>query len=227
MPPFERALGFVAAGLIAVILAGLARTRRLGSCVAWDFYLVAVLVTDVLICGWPSRFWRGDFWVAKENLHNLLKFAVVVELMVRVFHHFPSAYASVRRAVLLVVLILSYAVWSAAKGGTGYQFVLGRVFPHVTDATAWLFVALGAYCLWYHLPLDSIHKAILIGFVPYLLVYSVVQRAVGAMGSERGALFNLTAPHAYLCLLAYWAVCAWRRGDDDGTRIRRMVPPAG
>ena len=84
---------------------------------------------------------------------------------------------------------------------------------------------LGGYCLWYHLPLDSLHKAILIGLVPYLLVYSVMLRALFALGWERGGVFNRSAPLAYVALLCYWAYVAWRPAaqGDAGTRIGRLL----
>ena len=227
MPPLERLITAVAVLLVGVVLAGLARRRRMTSCVSFALYLVAVGAADALIAASPTRFWRRDFWILKETVHNLLKLAIALELMVRIFHHFPTAYLSVRRAVAAVVAILGALVWSSLGKGTDFRSVVGTLNPHVIDATVWLFVALGAYCLWYHLPLDSIHKAILTGLVPYLLVYSVVQKVVGAMGSERAALFNATAPYVYLAVLTYWASVAWRHdAGDAGTRVKRMMPPA-
>jgi hypothetical protein len=187
-------------------------------------YLVGVAATDALGALWPHHFWRHDFWVFKESLLNLLKLAIVVELMVRIFQPFPSAYVAARRAVLVLVLGLGALVAVSLTKGADYRAVVGRLYPHVNDGTVWLFVALGGYCLWYHLPLDSLHKAILIGLVPYLLVYSVVLRALPALGWEQGELFNASAPIAYLVVLFYWAYAAWRRGDgDSGRRVSDLM----
>ena len=130
-----------------------------------------------------------------------------------------------QKSVFLVVWALGLLAWYSLSYGTDALTVAGRLHAHVSDGTVWLLSALGLLSLWYHLPLDSIHKAILIGFVPYLLVYSVVHRAVAALGTERGDAFNSTAPIAYLALLVYWAWVAWKRnGDDEGARVRRMMP---
>ena len=222
---YDRALIWAVVALIVLILIGLGNRRRLAACVSWTLYLLAVAASDTLIAGDPGRFYRQSFWMLKEIALNLLKFAIVLELMVRVFGHFPTAYVSVRRAVAAVVAILGVLVASALRQGTGHLSLVGTVMPVVTDATVWLFVALGAYCLWYHLPLDAVHKAILVGLVPYMLIFSVVLRAIGRLGVERADAFNAAAPHAYLCVLAYWAVVAWRRGseDDAGTRVARLV----
>ena len=225
MPLLDRALIAAAVILLCALLAGLVVRRRAASCWSFVAYLAAVALSDLLIALWPQRFWREGFWILKESVHNVLKLAIALELMVRIFQPFPSASAAVRRAVLVVVAGLGMLVWASLSAGTDYLAVLGRVHPHMNDGTAWLLIALGAFCLWYHVALDAIHKAILIGLVPYLLVYSVVQRAFVALGWERGNLINHTAPVAYLALLVYWAFVAWRSGPDldSGTRVGRLV----
>ena len=114
-------------------------------------------------------------------------------------------------------------IWTAGRGNDTSHW-WDDCFPTPTTGR-WLLVALSGYCLWYHLPLDSLPKAILIGLVPYLLVYSVVQRAVVALGWERGGVFNRSAPLVYLVLLAYWAYVAWKpaAGGDAGTRIGALL----
>ena len=125
---------------------------------------------------------------------------------------------------MALVLGLGALVAVSLTKGTDYRAVVGRLYPHVNDGTVWLFIALGGYCLWYHLPLDYLHKAILIGLVPYLLVYSVVLRALPALGWERADVFNASAPIAYLFVIFYWLYAAWRRGDgDSGRRVSGLI----
>jgi hypothetical protein len=225
MPLYQRVVAVVAVILICGVLAGLFVRRRAGSCWSFVAYLIAVAVSDVLIVAWPHRFWRQDFWMFKESVHNLLKLATALELMVRVFQPFPTAYVAARRGMFLAVAGLGVLIWSALREGTGYIAMVGRLNPHVYDVTVWILVGLGGYCLWYHLPLDSLHKAILIGWVPYLLVYSVMQRSLAAFGWERGYLFNRTSPIAYLLLLSFWAYVAWKPAGagDAGSRIGRLL----
>ena len=225
MPVTARALTAAGALLAFVVLAGLVVRRRVPACRSFALYLVAVGVADLLIAVWPARFWRHDFWMVKESVHNVLKLAVAFELMIRIFQPFPTAYATARRGVILIMTGLAALVWFSLSAGTDYLAVVGRLNPHVNDGTVWLLVALATFCLWYHLPLDILHKAILTGLVPYLLVYSVVQRTIAALGWERGDLLNRTAPLAYLALLLYWAAIAWRSGVgmDSGTHVGQLV----
>jgi hypothetical protein len=225
MPLIGRVFAGGSAILVCVVLMGLVARKRTGSCWTFVLYLVAVGVADALIALWPERFWRRDFWMLKEGIHNILKLGIVLELMIRIFSPFPSAYAVARRGVILIVAGIVVLISFSVSSGTDYRAVVGRLNPHVNDGTVWLFVALAAVCLWYHLPLDILHKAILIGLVPYLLVYSVVQRMIAALGWERGDFLNRTAPVAYLALLAYWASVASRSGPDldSGTRVGRLI----
>jgi hypothetical protein len=228
MSLWSRVLTAAVVTVIGLILIGLFARRRAGSCWTFVAYLAAVGISDLLILLWPERFWRqGVFWIFKENLHNFLKLAVALELLVRIFRAFPSAYAAAGRAMLVVLVALGVLIGVSLSKGADYFAVVGRLHPQVNDFTAWVFIALAGYCLWYHLPLDSLHKAILIGLVPYLLVYSVAQRTVVALGWERGWMFNRSAPVALVLLLAYWAYVVWRpvSGGDAGTRIGRLLGP--
>ncbi len=225
MPLADRLQIGVAVVLVGVVLVGLFRRGRAASCWSFVAYLCVVAISDALVALWPDRFWRRDIWVIKESVLNLLKLAIAVELMVRIFGDFPSAFASARRAMVVVTLGIVVLVGLSLSGGTGYEQVVGRLHPHVNDGTVWLLVAVGGYSVWYHLPLDALHKAILIGLVPFLLVYSVVQRTVAALGWERGDIFNTSAPIAYLFVLVYWAYVAWERtaGHDSGQRISDLM----
>src|SRR5688500_2990666 len=111
MPLYQRVVTVVAVILICAVLAGLFVRRKAGSCWSFVAYLIAVAVSDLLIAAWPHRFWRQDFWIFKESVHNLLKLATALELMVRIFQAFPTAYVAARRGVFLAVGGLAVLVW--------------------------------------------------------------------------------------------------------------------
>jgi hypothetical protein len=68
-----------------------------------------------------------------------------------------------------------------------------------------------AVILWYRLPVDPLHKAILIGFVPYLLVFTVAMNALSAYGWDLREYAGYAQTIAYVVLVAYWARAAWRQ----------------
>jgi hypothetical protein len=222
---FDTVVAVVALLFECVVLAGLFVRGKARSCWSFTAYIFAVALSDGLMLFWPGRFFRQDVWIFKESVLNLLKLGIALELMVRIFRHFPSAYASTRRAVIVVLALVVLLVGAALRRGTGYQDVVGRIHPHVNDGTVWLLVAVGGCSVWYHLPLDSLHKAILTGLIPFLLMYSVAQRAVLALGWERADVFNTSAPVAYTFLLAYWTYAVWRTrgGLDSGQRVSDLM----
>src|SRR5215208_2805736 len=104
MPLSERLQHGAAVLAMLFVVAGLFVRGRAGSCWSFVAYLCAVALSDSLSALWPDRFYRRDFWMFKQSVHNLLKLVMVVELMVRILRPYPSAYAAARRAVMALLL---------------------------------------------------------------------------------------------------------------------------
>src|SRR4029077_13300922 len=151
-------------------------------------------------------------------VHTLLKFAIALELGYRTFHSFPAAHATGRRAVLLAFALMSAFVLDIQTGGRAADAQL-EWHARVLNGTIWLIGALALVILWYRLPVHPLHKAILTGFVPYLLVFSLVQRVFADRGEDVRCLHN-SHTAAYALLLAYWNRQAWlpRRTRAPGRR---------
>lgn len=192
--------------LAAVV--GLLLNHRWREGYSFAIYVATVLVTQLLQVLWPGHFYTYDFWVFKEVLHAALKFAIVLELGYRILAAFPGALATGRRLALLLVGVV-YAVIVGVPGGSGAEFV-ARVLPRVLNGTIWLFVALASIVLWYRLPIRPLHKAILLGFVPYLLVFSVAMSALDTFGWSVLPRIGYLHSVSYLLLLTYWVYAIWR-----------------
>jgi len=193
-------------------LLGLLVRRRLSICWSFPIYLVAVLVPSALFLAWPERFYHLDFWLAKESLHALLKFCIAVEITLKAFRAFPSALATVRRVVLFVltttyVVILAVPVNRAAGDADLNITLTTQVLPRIHNGTVWLFTGIAGVILWYRLPVNALHKAILVGFVPYLLVFTV---GLNILSSNWSSPLNHAYTSAYFLLLTYWAYVAWK-----------------
>jgi hypothetical protein len=204
-------IGVLAELILVALLAGLVVRRRYGACVSFTVYLVAVLAPEILISGWPERFHRWDFWIVKETVHNLLKFAIALELAIRTFQAFPGARATARAVVLLVVLLTLAGILAVpVEPAADFPELASQLHPRILNGTIWLFTAIAGVILWYRLPVDPFHKAILIGFVPYLLVFTVAMNALASIGWHIQTLVGYAHPVAYLLLLGYWTHAAWR-----------------
>jgi hypothetical protein len=200
-------VAWVGSALLLIALLGLVFRGTYGQCYSFSAYLVAVLVPQVLSTVWPALYTYG-FWVFKEVLHSGLKFAIVLELAYRTLRSFPGALAAGRRVALTVVGLAYFAIVTV-PGGAQAEFS-ARVLPRVLNGTIWLFVALAAVVLWYRLPIQPLHKAILVGFVPYLLIFSVAMAALDGFGWSIAGRIAYLHTVGYLCLEAYWVHAVWR-----------------
>jgi hypothetical protein len=212
-------------GLItmSVLLAGLVKRRRYDVAYTFTLYLTVVFATELVALVWQDTFYRRSFYLHKENLINALRFVVALELMYRTFSAFPSAHRTARGVFLaLVTLTLIVVITATGEQPDAYTLV-NKVQPQVISACVWLFTALAALILWYRLPVDSLHKAILLGWVPYLLVFSAALNYVGENGPDLIPLTNYVHTLAYLGLLGYWARAAWA---PAGVRVSAASRPA-
>lgn len=222
MTPYQ--LLMLCAGLVleVILLAGVFRRGHYRACFAFPLYVVAVLVPSVLFAFWPGRFYTWDNYILKEIVHNLLKFAIALELAYRTFRAFPGALLTVRRVVLLAFLALAVVVASIETTGLQPSDVQLEWHTRVLNGTIWLFTAIAAMMLWYRLPVESFHKAILVGFLPYLLIFSLGLRALAEWG-EAARLLQRVHTSAYLVLLLYWNRAAWARASQP-VRARGTLP---
>jgi len=208
---------------LSLLLAGLARRHRYDVAYTFTFYLIVVFVTEILTLAWPETFYRRSFYLQKEIVINALRFAVALELMYRTFSAFPSAHRTAR-AVFLALVTATLVVVLASTGEQPDAFaLLNKVQPRVISATVWLFTALAALILWYRLPVESFHKAILLGWVPFLLIFSAALNYVGEYGLEVREASNYIHTLAYQGLLIFWAKAAWA---PAGVRVAVTAEPA-
>jgi hypothetical protein len=215
MSLLQAVLTHAATPILLAVLAGLIVKRRLRLWYTFPLLVAAVLASNLLIGLWPGRFFRWSFWQAKETVHDVIRFAMAVELALRTFRAFPGALATARRA-LLVVLALTWIAVSAVPtrveptAGERVLIFAAELHPRVVNGTIWLFTAIAALILWYRIPVHPFHKAVLLGYVPYLLVFTIVFNALGQWGWQRLPFLSYASQLAYLALVAFWAHAAWR-----------------
>jgi hypothetical protein len=63
--------------------------------------------------------------------------------------------------------------------------------------------------IWYRVPIHAYHKAILLGFVPYLLVFTILLRLLRHYGWDILPVVQSAEPAAYMLLMGWWAWAAW------------------
>ena len=212
--------------LVLLTLAGIVARRRWASCWSFTGYLAVILVCNSLVSFWPERFFQPWFWMVRTALYDVLKVAIAVELAYRTFQAFPGARATVRR-VLFAVLVASSVALMALPWDASYGAALFEWEPRVLTAIIWLLNALAVVVIWYRVPIHAYHKAILLGFVPYLLVFTIVLRMLRHYGFDIRDLIQSAEPIAYMLLMGWWASAAWEpeTAADVSPEVMHILQP--
>ena len=218
--------------LILLTLAGILTRRRATMCWSFVAYLSAILVGNSLVSFWPHRFFDAWFWFAQQALYDALKMAIAVELAYRTFQAFPAAQATARRVLFGLLILTSLAlvgVPPAVSGGSPalYGAALLEWEPRVLMGTAWLMNAVAILVVWYRVPLHAYHRAILLGFVPYLIVFTTLLRMLDRYGWDILPFVNSAEPAAYMLLVGWWAYAVWQpepAADVSPAVLQKLQP---
>jgi hypothetical protein len=190
-------------------LVGVCAKGRYRQCFAFPVYLVLVLLCDTLVSLWPGRFYVAWFWILQQSAWDLAKLAIGLELGFRLFRGFPGGRPVARLSITGVAIATTMAVLSFPAGLT-YTAVVLEWHPRVLTGTIWLMTMLALLVVWYRLPVHPFQKAILMGFVPYLVVFVSLLSVLRSHGWVVRPWFNLADACAYLAASSSWAVAAWR-----------------
>jgi len=207
---------------LLALLAGILWRGRARLCWSFALYVLAVLLGNVLVSFWPSRFFTPSFWVLKQGVYDALKMAIALELAWRAFNAFPGAARTARGVIpsLLALSTLSLAVLTPASS---YNTVWDWQ-PRVATAALWLLTAVSLMVVWYQVPVHEWQRAIMLGLAPYLLVF------VGLLGLLRRHGWAFLEPittaetFAYLGLVLFWSWAAWRRDAGRGPALSAGTP---
>ena len=121
-------IAITANAVLVALLAGLIRRRRYSLSLVFVAYVIAVLVSDVLIMSRPQIFYQLWFYIAKQGVIDALKLGFVLEIAFRTFRVFPGARRSASLVVAVILGLGSVSLWgtSWALGGHASLAVRGE-----------------------------------------------------------------------------------------------------
>lgn len=195
--------------LVLLTLAGILTRRRARLCWSFVTYLAVIVTCNSLATFWPERFVAEWFWILKQALYDVLKMTIAVELAYRTFQAFPRAQATARW-VLFAVLVATSIALVGVPSGASYPAVVLEWQPRVLTGTIWLLNGLALLVIWYRVPIHTYHRAILLGFVPYLVIFTTLLSLIDRHGWEILPIVQSAEPAAYMLLMAWWAYAAWQ-----------------
>lgn len=203
-------IGHAVKVVLVAALFGLYARGRSGRCLAIVAYLWAALIGNSLTTFWPDVFFNYEFWMRRQALFDVLKLLVGVEVALRAFRVFPGARATWERLLAASVVIGTTAGFWFLPRDAPYS-VLFEHQPQIIAATVWLFTLTSLVIVHYRIPIDPWHRAILLAFVPYQLVFTTVLTTIRSLGVTLHPAMSFLDSAAYLVLIGCWAQMAWRR----------------
>jgi len=228
MTPDQVLIAHIVKVLALFTLVGIVWRGRAHLCWSFVGYLLTVLVFNSLCTFWPETFFTGWFWILQEGFYSALNMAIAVELGFRIFQAFPAAQATARRLLFLLLIATSTALIGIPliPKGAGMAGAVLDWQSRVLTGTIWLMNGLALLITWYRVPVHAYHKAILLGFVPYLLVFTTMLTLLGHYRWLERAIQSAD-PAAYMLLMAFWMWSAWKpetQPDVSAAVIRWLQP---
>jgi hypothetical protein len=225
MSPVQRAMLGVSLVLLALLLASLFQRRLYRLCYGFAAWLLAVFAGDGLMFCCPDRFYNWGFWVVKETAYAVLKLAMAAEITALSFEAFPSARATARRVIMAMLAGLLAFVVIGVDYRAGLDQLARDLHRRTANGVALVYCATWAVILWYRLPLHWLHRAILRGLVPYLLVFAAANTLTLELGWQVRDEVNLADGAAWCLVVAYWCREVWRGRPGGDTPFMRQIQP--
>jgi len=216
--------------LVLLTLAGIVARHR--ARLSWSFvaYLSTIVVSNTLISVWPDTFFVPSFYLLKQALYDCLRLAIAIELAYRTFQAFPGAQSTARRVVFALLAVTSLALMGVPSGLSGgspglYATALKEWEPRVMTGTIWLMNGVALLVIWYRVPIHAYHKAILLGFVAYLLTFTTLLRLLQIYDWDVLPIIQSAEPAAFLVLMGWWAWAAWQPAVEMSPVLARRLQP--
>jgi hypothetical protein len=185
----------------ALTLVGLCVNRRLRR--AWTLppWLLSLIGSAAVVGVCPAcNTW--DFWLVKEFVHAALALLLGVELAARISQNLPRARQAARRWIVFVLVMMVVLVVTAPEGP-----LTVNVLPRLLASIAWLYTGLVVVTIRFVLPLDPLHRAVLLGLSPYMMLYA----ATWGHAAADTSVPNLVNPAMFILALVVLLRAAWLR----------------
>src|SRR6185436_8536238 len=167
----------------------------------FTIYVGGIRVFGVIYLFHPT--W--ETWMLQQVVTAALRFGVALELTYCIFGAFPAAAVTARRVMLIILAATAVTALASAPLDVTYTRMHAESIPRMASAGIWMLTALAGLVLWYRLPLAPLPRAILMGFAPYLLLFTILMSLLFEGASPRVRLWvGYLDPLAFFVLFNYW-----------------------
>jgi hypothetical protein len=166
--------------------------------------------------------WNG--FMIHSVVTAVLRFGVALELTRCIFGAFPAAAATARRVMFAILLVTAFVAFVMTGPSATYTRVHAEAIPRLGATVIWILTAVAGLVLWYRLPLAPLPRAILIGYAPYMLLYTVALSLLfSAEAQPYRSLIGYVNSGTFMLLVAYWISVAWRTASESSAP--QLPPP--
>ena len=209
MLAIHRALVVLGAGLLAVLVALLLRRGKAKQCVLFSAYVTAAALFTTVFLIFPEQYSPEAFMV-KQGIYDSLLFGMALELAIRTFAAFHGIAAFARLLLGAAVAGSTSLILLVTPANPDYSSFI-RFEPGIIAAGIWCLAFVGLLIVWYQIPVPAFTRAIILGYVPYLMVFTVYVDLVTRLGWGAIQNLNLLNAVAYDAVAGYWVYSAWRK----------------
>ncbi len=205
----HRALILLGACLLVALVTTLWRQARARQCVLFTTYVAAAALFTWLVLLFPEHYSPEAFMV-KQGIYDSLLFGMSLELAVKTFAAFTGIARFARLLLGAAVAASTAAIFLATPASPDYESFV-RFEPGVSAAGIWCLAFVGLLIVWYQIPVPSFTRAIILGYVPYLMVFTVYTDLIARLGWGAIQHLNILNAVAYDAVAGYWVYSAWRK----------------
>lgn len=199
-------LGFA---LLTGLLVILVRTGKARQCFTFSAYVAVVVMVGVLIFIFPAGY-TPEAYQVKQGIYDSLLFGMAIELSIKAFAAFRGVAQRVRLLLASTVLVSTVIVFLLTPGKAAYTDI-ARYQPGITTAGIWCLAFVAMLIVWYQIPVPTFTRAIILGYVPYLVIFVVYIDLIGRLGWGVLPQLNVLNAVAYDAAAGYWVYSAWRK----------------
>lgn len=209
MTEVHRFLYLLSLVLLALLCLGMIRQRKLGQSVAFSLCIAVATSYSLMVFIFPDSNTPEAFMV-KQAVYDSLLFAMALEIAYRAFAAFRGIADRVRALLAAAVALSTLAIFLATPANQQFSD-LGRYQPAVTTAGLWCLTFVALLIVWYQIPVPPFTRAIMLGYVPYLVVFVFCMDMLARRGWSFVHSVNTLNAAAYDAAAGYLAYAAWRK----------------
>ena len=209
MSTLHSTLVVLSLGLLAVLCAGIVRRGKAGQCLIFSAYIAAATLFTGLILLFPASYTPEAFMV-KQGIYDSLLFGMSLELSYRAFSAFTGIANRVRGLLALTVAGSSVVIFVLTPPNPMYSDI-ARYQPSITTTGIWCLAFVAVLIVWYQIPVPAFTRSIILGYVPYLVIFVVYFDLIGRLGWGEIRNLNILNASAYDLAIGYLGYAAWRK----------------